>query len=345
MTHSPPPRSMPVRIRAAGGVAAAARRVSDLQGDPHALLDADAQPIALRALVAEAAPQVSRMASRFSQLAALGAADCLRRLGGPLAAETRVYLATGLGDVAHTDALYYGVMPPQGEMPPPARFATSGNNMAAFFVAQHAGLSSRNLTLACAELSFECALEIALADLAHGATHSALVGGVDETTLPREFYTRRFHVEPHHAIGEGSGWLVLDNSAEGAAGTVLGVLLGAQIVARPKEHGCDAWVDQIREMVESLVAYAGRSGELTLLIGTSVAILERDALLAAVRERWPGSDRLDYLKRTGRFPTAAAAGIAALLRGGDQSARPGKLFVHVNRDCAGRTGVIVFEAA
>jgi hypothetical protein len=157
--------SSPVYIRAAGGVVAAASGMVDSAGCGEAPLCVDAKPVALRALVAQVAPQVSRMASRFSQLAVLGAEDCLRRLDGALESEldanTRIYLATGLGDVAHTDALYYGVMPPRSEMPPPARFATSGNNMAAFFVARHAGLTSRNLTLSQAEMSLSNALSAA----------------------------------------------------------------------------------------------------------------------------------------------------------------------------------------
>ena len=164
-------------VHAAGGVVATESGIVDADEFEAAPMGVDAEAGPLRALVAKAAPSVSRMASRFGQLAVLGAADCLRRLRGNVDPATRIYLATGLGDVAHTDALYFGVMPPRSEMPPPARFATSGNNMAAFFVAQHAGITARNLTVSQDELSLECALGFALSDLASGAADAAFVGG------------------------------------------------------------------------------------------------------------------------------------------------------------------------
>lgn len=343
MSNHRSPRSSPVGILAAGGVAAAARSLSEPAAHPLALLEADAQPIPLRALVAEAAPQVSRMASRFSQLAALGAADCLRRLDRPLPADTRVYLATGLGDVAQTDALYYGVMPPQSEMPPPARFATSGNNMAAFFVAQHAGLPARNITLSLAELSLECALEVALSDLAAGATSCALLGGVDETTLPREFYTRRFHVEFDQPIGEGSGWLVLGNSQQPGAGRALASLLGARIMPAPGGVDRGAWIEQTVRVVEAFAENLGARARLCLMTGTGVTAPERLALHRALRQCWPACECLDYLCWAGRFPTAAAVGIAAIACAGTLPADARRTFAHVNRDRSGRTGVIVVE--
>lgn len=344
MTRTDTTGRTPIHLLAAGGVAAGARPLGEAAAIPQRTLDADAQPVPLRALTAEAAPGVSRMASRFSQLAALGAADCLRSFGRPLPPATRVYLATGLGDVAHTDALYYGVMPPQCEMPPPARFAASGNNMAAFYVAQHAGLGSRNLTLAQAELSFECALEIALSDLSAGATCTALVGGADETTLPREFYTRRFHVEPDQAIGEGSGWLVLDNSAADESRPRLGSLLGARVVTSPSGTEPGAWIDRTREAVEQFAAGFDHSIQLSIVGGTRVSTSERDALVGALRPRWPNCAGVDYLQWSGRFPTAAALFVAASVCAGNGPTRARRIFAHVNRDSAGRTGLILFQA-
>ncbi len=344
MTRTDTTARMPIDLLAAGGVAAGARPLGEAAAISQRSLDADAQPVPLRALAAEAAPGVSRMASRFSQLAALGVADCLRSLGRPLPPATRVYLATGLGDVAHTDALYYGVMPPRCEMPPPARFAASGNNMAAFFVAQHAGLGSRNLTLAQSELSFECALEIALSDLSAGATCTALVGGADETAFPREFYTRRFHVEAEHAIGEGSGWLVLGNSAAGESRPRLGSLLGARVMTAPAEREPSAWTDLTSEAVEQLAAGCDHSIGLSIAGGTRVTAAERDALIGALRPRWPDCAGVDYLQWSGRFPTAAALFVAASVcaRNGPRQAR--RVFAHVNRDGAGRTGLILLMA-
>jgi hypothetical protein len=351
--------SSPVYIRAAGGVVATASGMVDAAAFGQALLGVDAKPVALRAQAAQVAPQVSRMASRFSQLAVLGAADCLRRLErapaseveneveneleNALDADTRIYLATGLGDVAHTDALYYGVMPPRSEMPPPARFATSGNNMAAFFVARHAGLASRNLTLSHAELSLECALELALSDFAAGAMRSALIGGVDETTLPRDFYTRRFHVGANQTIGEGSGWLLLDAVPEHGGVRALGAILGACVMPAPTTSDPKCLIDQVQRASQVFGVDALPTSRLVVLPGTGIAA---DELMALQREpgvTGPAWKCHDYLGWSGRFPTAAAVAIVAMFGPIVEHGRERLTCLHVNRDTSGRTGVIAFE--
>ena len=349
----------PVYIRAAGGVVAAASGMVDAAGLGGPALCADAKPVALRAQVALVAPQVSRMASRFSQLAVLGAADCLRRLEGEfndelknapekeldnaLDANSRIYLATGLGDVAHTDALYFGVMPPRSEMPPPARFATSGNNMAAFFVAQRAGLTARNLTLSDAELSFEAALELALSDMAASASRSALVGGVDETTLPREFYTRRFHVAAEQMIGEGSGWLLLDVAPERNGIRARGAILGARILPAPATPDSTGLIDQVRQFFENVAPDAPTAFPVAVLPGTGITVDDALVLQHELGSLLPHGVGHDYLGWSGHFPTAAAVGIAAMFAANVEQLRETLTCLHVNRDSAGRTGLIVFK--
>jgi hypothetical protein len=325
----------------------AASGMVDAAGFGRAPLCADAKPVALRAQVAQVAPQVSRLASRFSQLAVLGAANCLRRLEGALDSEldadTRIYLATGLGDIAHADSLQHGVMPPLGEMPPPARFATSGNNMAAFFVARHAGLTSRNLTLSQAELSLECALELALSDFAAGAMRSALLGGVDETTLPRELYTRRFHVGIDQVIGEGSGWFLLD-AAPGRNGVrALGAILGVSVMPPPTAGSCNL-IDQVRRASRSLAADELPPSRRVVLPGTGIAADELMALQRELEATGAAWTCRDYLGWSGRFPTAAAPGIAAMFSEVMEHGRERLTCLHLNRDSSGRTGVIAFEA-
>lgn len=349
----------PVFILAAGGVVAAASGVVDAAGLGGPSLCTDAKPVALRAQVAQVAPQVSRMASRFSQLAVLGAADCLRRLEGglndqlknslkkepdnALDANARIYLATGLGDVAHTDALYFGVMPPRSEMPPPARFATSGNNMAAFFVAQRAGLTARNLTLSHAELSFESALELALSDIAAGASRSALVGGVDETTLPREFYTRRFDVAAEQMIGEGSGWLLLDAAPERNGIDARGAILGVRILPAPATPDSAGLIDQVRQFCKTFAHDAPTAFPVAVLPGTGITADDTRALQRELGSLLAQGVCHDYLGWSGHFPTAAAVGIAAMFAVNVEQLHETLTCLHVNRDSAGRTGLILFE--
>lgn len=318
----------PLYVHACAGIGADGRLWS--ADAPQPQRTCDAPPLALKPLLKEYAIRIPRVASRFAELAVLGANACLQRLPAPLNPATRLYLATGLGDVARTDALYYQVMPPSSEVASPAHFATSGNNMAGFFVAQHARLRSRNLTLCADALSLELALLRAHSDLHHGATQAALVGSVDETTIPREFYVRRFAMRNEQCIGEASGWFVLSSIADGAIGEVLDVHLW------PTPAGAldDAAVATITDHVCRRLNAAGL-GRAALLAGCRLetedaARITRDSILHAAP---------DYLPRTGLFPTAVSLALIEALQ-----SRTAATFVHINRDDAGRTGLIIVRS-
>ena len=330
-----------IYILAAGGIGSNAAPVVDFQEAGAAGLDADAQPQPLREVGKSLGIAMPRLASRFAQLAVTGACMCVDRLKGPLPQETPVYLATGLGDIARTDALYYQVMPPNSEAASPAPFATSGNNMAAFFVAQQAGLISRNVTLSSEDLSLEQVLACAIDDLTCGAAsfalddftcHAArfaLVGGVDETTVPREFYVRRYPLSADRHIGEGSAWLVLGTQAPGATGEILGT------ASLPSLTGEDdrRWASRAVRVIQSM---AGEEDTPVLLPGGRISRNEADALRAC-QPRWRLHDYRDY---SGCLPTAAAIALVGTFAG---EGRTDSVYAHVNRDAMGRTGLIVWR--
>jgi hypothetical protein len=311
-------------IHAAGALGPSATPI--VHGATGVALTHDAQPVALRTLAKEIIGQTPRLMSRFAELALLGSQLCLRELRVPLANDARVYLGTGLGDVARTDALYYQVMPPSSEMASPAHFATSGNNMAAFFVAQRAALASRNLTFSAEELSFETSLAFALVDLRAAATGCALVGGVDETTLPREFYVRRFPLATDALIGEGSAWLALSSRREHAIAEVL----AATIFDTTAAANMREWAQCT---IQAVAPYASRA---TILPGCRMEAEE----IAALRAALPTSKIRPYLRLTGLYPTAAALAIVQTLQPGAASG----VAAHINRDRFGKTGVIVVRS-
>lgn len=288
----------------------------------------DAAPAPLKPLLKDRAIRIPRVASRFAELAVLGAHACLQNVRAALPSDTRLYLATGLGDVARTDALYYQVMPPSGEVASPAHFATSGNNMAGFFVAQFAGLRARNLTVCADALSLERALLSARSDLQHGATQSALVGSVEETTVPREFYVRRFALHDDQCIGEASGWFVLNTAADDA----IGELLDARIWPTP------AGTLDAATMVPAIADYLRRwtAPDATAILLAGCRLEATDAHRIAHHAKLATAP--DYLSRTGVFPTAVTLAMIEALQ--SASART---CVHVNRDNAGRTGIIVLR--
>jgi hypothetical protein len=170
-----------------------------------------------------------------------------------------------------------------------------------------------------------------------------LLGGVDETTLPRDFYTRRFHVGTDQYIGEGSGWLLLDALPERNDVRAMGAILGAWVMPAPCSTNPDGLIDHVRWASQAFSGDALQSSRLIVLPGTGIAEAESAALDHEPAAQTPGSVRRDYLGWTGRFPTAAALGIAAMFGANHEHQRDNLNCLHVNRDACGRTGMIAFE--
>jgi len=306
-------------IRAAGGVGAQGTPLAHLAGP----VDRDAEPLPLRTLIQALDITLPRLMSRFAQLAVLGAAHCLKALATPLAPQTPLLLATGLGDIARTNALSDEVMPPSGEMASPAAFAASGNNLPAFLVAQLAGLSSRNLTLSRADLSVEQVMVRAIADLRTSGAGAVLCGSVDETTAPRERYLHRYPAAEHRPIGEGSAWWVLTHDAKVAAGE----LLHASFIPARDAAGVDALARELAST--SLDAPA-------LWLGSGVTSGEADVWQARLGATQVAADDLHF----GRFPTAAGLAFARSFTVMDTESRD---YVHVNRETSGTMAVLAWK--
>jgi len=317
-------RSRPAHILAAGGVSAGGRSLDATASDGRVEVAIDAMPVPLRDPAARLGVTLPRLSSRFAQLAVLGAAHALDRLGQALPASTPVVVATGLGDIARTDALHDQVMPPGGEMAAPAQFATSGNNMAGFFVARQAGLDAPNLTFSRDVLSMEVALGFALDALAYGEATQVLCGGVDETTAPRERFVHRHPYAIDRPAGEGSGWLVLSHAATHPIGAILAVTI------LPPRAGADApaWA---AEVVDAL-AREGTS-PVGVYLGDGIDVVHARALCAAVAP----VDVHEAGRCFGSFPTALAL---ALVRSFTARTVVPQWWIHVNRDRAGFTGVV-----
>jgi hypothetical protein len=172
---------------------------------------------------------------------------------------------------------------------------------------------------------------------------SALLGGVDETTLPREFYTRRFHVGMDQAIGEGSGWFLLDAAPDRNGVRALGAILGAGVIPSPAAPDANYLLDQVRQASRILAVDGLPASRLVVLPGTGIAAEELIALHREMQSARPAWKCHEYLDWSGRFPTAAALGIAAMF--GQVREHKGETLtcLHVNRDTSGRTGMIAFE--
>lgn len=302
----------PIYIHAAaalgphGDIARAERHV--LHGDPA--------PLELKQHVKEIVGVPLRQASHLVEMAAIGSQLCLKRLAVAAPENTAVYVGTGLAEVRKNEAVFRQVMPPGPGMASPFDFINAANNMAAFYAAKLGNFRARNLTVSQEDFSFEWALQLATSDLRTGDYRQALVGGVDENSLPRANHLRRIALRDDQPMGEGSGWLLLSVAAEHARGELIEIkcLTPAASFISILQTGLPVW--------------RGAQEPVTLLPGLRMEATEIAKLLQAV----PELQVQNYLAWCGGFHTAAACGMAALF---DAPVQPG-LFFHVNRDSSGR---------
>jgi hypothetical protein len=305
-------------LHAAGGMGPQGDFELNLFDRSRGPLTADASPISLRALAKQLNAQTPRLVTRYVELAVLGAG----RIKRTLSPSTRMYVATGMGEIVTVDALYHQIVPPVSETIMPAKFAASGNNMAAFFVARHMGLISRNMTISLEELSFEQTLRIVADDLAAGAMQAALVGALDETAVPREFYLSHFPLAREHYIGEGSAWIVLGANAADAIGELLDATVSAP--------GADT-VALLQEVPD-----IASDDPIIFMPGCRLIDAEIDDL----KQRIGAASLHPYLQHTGYFPTAVGLAVIGTFR----NAWPATTtFVHWNRDELGRIGRLIWR--
>ena len=283
-------------------------------------LTATAPASDLRPLVRELLGRPLRQASHLVELAVVGALSCVKRLApaSTPGADTAVYLGTGMGEIGKTGALFDQVMPPVDGLPSPFDFIHSASNMAAFYVAQSLGLSTRNLTLSEGETSFEAALELAWKEIAAGFREQALVGGVDESCTKEDEHLPRMRLEAGQFGGEGSGWMFLSSRAEGALGRV-------EFVRRLCAG--EGWIEDTAEL--SLEALGGCERLLTGLRVSREDALELARLLGLEHSS-------PYLPRCGAFLSASAFGLAEVF---DPPFGAEERVLHVGRSAGSQTVV------
>jgi hypothetical protein len=238
--------------------------------------------------------QPLRQASHFVELAAIGARLCVGAHGGPLPSDTGVYVATGLGEIRKTEALFDQVKPPALGLATPFDFINATPNMAAFHVARLLGLQARNFTVTQGVLSFEWALTLAAFDLMENRNPAVLVGGVDENYFPRRDYLRHWELREGKWASEGSAWWWLSRDPKDAKAELL-------FVTRLATAGfsTDAW----GVAVAAELSHQPRSlSELNPIAASALAVSEQEKL----KEIFAPA-RVDTLANfTGTYPTACA---------------------------------------
>ncbi|MFI4967112.1 MAG: beta-ketoacyl synthase N-terminal-like domain-containing protein [Gammaproteobacteria bacterium] len=151
-----------------------------------------------------------RRIDRFIQLALLGSGLCA--VERQLAPDCGLYMGSGLGPMTGNIATQEQLIRDR-ELPKPFNFINTLGNSAGYYVAKNLGLTGQNLFVSRRGASFEAALMAAWLDLGAGVVSQALVGVVEEATLPLAEHRRRQGLAADMPVAEGSHWLLLEKDA------------------------------------------------------------------------------------------------------------------------------------
>jgi hypothetical protein len=176
----------------------------------HALQDGETLPSLDEALQPLCREHFRRV-DRFIQLALLGTGRCVA--GKTLASDCGLYLGSGFGPMSNNIATQEQLVRDR-LTPKPFNFINTLGNSAGYYVAKNLGLRGQNLFISRQGASFQAVLAAAVTDLEAGVLSEALVGVVEEVTLPVTAYRRRQGLAADAPVAEGSHWLLLQSSAD-----------------------------------------------------------------------------------------------------------------------------------
>ena len=165
-----------------------------------------------------------RRIDRFVQLALIGSGRCVA--GQRLAPDCGLYLGSGFGPMSNNISTQEQLIRDH-QLPKPFNFINTLGNSAGFYIARNLRLSGQNLFVSRRAASFTAILSLAMADLAAGVSAQALVGLVNEVTLPLFEYRKRHGLPLDTIPAEASHWLLLE--VGGSAGITLEQKLYADI--------------------------------------------------------------------------------------------------------------------
>ena len=182
----------------------------------HAVAD---EPVKLDKALAELSPVKLRRADKFIQLSLVGALRCAK--GHRIPQSASMTLAMSVGTIS-TSLKMMETMFVKGNSPKPFQFVNSLGNSACYFLSKHLGIMGASVAISQENFSFEAALRHAKMEMALNESGCVLIGGTDEAPLPvsDQLLRLRLENEAYEACFEGSHWLLVSSSSEGAKARV-----------------------------------------------------------------------------------------------------------------------------
>lgn len=171
----------------------------------HAVDEGQALP-SLDAILKPLCREPFRRIDRFIQLALMGSAQCVG--SRTLDPDCALYIGTGCGpegnNVVVQETLFKARL-----LPKPFNFVNTLGSSTGYYVAKNLRIRAQTLLISCRCASTQAALLQASADMEMGIVKQALLGVVEECTLPLADHRRRMDLAPDTRLAEGSHWLLL----------------------------------------------------------------------------------------------------------------------------------------
>lgn len=299
----------------------------------HKVLTAGYAAPDLKPIIKKLCGQPLRQASHLVELGVIGAQTLNKFMtqapGKSLDQETRLYSATGQGDVSKNKKLFEQVSPPVCGLAAPFDFINSSANTTAFYVAKILGLNSRNLTVSRDEFSLEVALKLAISDLINGACKYTLVGGFDETANAACPLFLKMAKNAGVIPGQGAGWLLMTSQEKAALGEI-------NLVKLINTNSAMDDADWAAVVINYLDSFIDGDKPITLLPGYNIS--KSDS--ATFTDKSGNCQMQDYVQYSGAYFTASAYGISRQFACRHDHDRQ---YLHLMRNEAGGTMCVLFR--
>ncbi|MCP5078574.1 MAG: hypothetical protein GY951_11045 [Psychromonas sp.] len=163
------------------------------------------------------APKFIRRTDNFIQLAILGVEQIQQKTS--IKPNCALYLTSGQGNLGVFQRLCKQCVVDKSP-PKPVDFINSLSNTAGFYISQFLNLESKNSNLSHISFVVEMALLLAKSDLLLNKEEQILLGGVDQLLPNRDFSQATLGLSDTAALGQGSNWMLLSQSPEGALANI-----------------------------------------------------------------------------------------------------------------------------
>jgi hypothetical protein len=166
-----------------------------------------------------------RRIDRFILLTLYGSATCAQ--GQTLSPNCGLYVSSGIGPVGNNIVVQQAIFR-EYKLPMPFHFVNTLGSSAGYYAAKNLGLGGQTFFISRRGASLKAALELAETDLKLGILDQALVGVVEECTLPLSEHRSRLGVLAEAPVAEGTHWFLVDGQGEQGVDGILGELKKAR---------------------------------------------------------------------------------------------------------------------